>query len=252
MSTQKQSLNTLPGSPLPLGSSQRGDHVNFAIYARHAGSVILVIVLEETFTPQAETREIVLDPEINRTDDVWHVSLELDSRTLRYGYRIDGTAKPADGILFFPETVLLDPYCTRIVPRPWGAESYYGKIPLCLADTTDYFDWQGDRPLARPASETIIYELHVRGFTRHHSSTVSAPGTYRGIIEKIPYLKELGITAVELLPVNEWDETDNRFYHPETGERLLNYWGYNPLSFFALKSGFGASPAEHINEFTLR
>ena len=121
-------------------------------------------------------------------------------------------------------------------------------LPIGAAKVKPY-DWQGDKPLKIHASETVIYELHVRGFTRHSSSRVASPGTFQGVIEKIPYLKDLGITAVELMPLTEWDETDNRFYHPETNEKLLNYWGYNPLSFFALKSGFAANPDNHLNEF---
>ncbi len=249
MSTQNPIVRKLPGVPSPLGTSEQDNYVNFALYGRHASSVSLVIAFDQEITPHATTLEIELDPKGNRTGDTWHIGLEFKDCMLRYGYRVDGTDKPSEGILFFPEKVLLDPFCTRLVPRPWGAVSYYGKEPLCLTGVTDEFDWQEDRPLAAAAAETIIYELHVRGFTRHDSSGVSAPGTYLGIIEKIPYLKELGITAVELLPVHEWDETDNKFFHPESGERLLNYWGYNPLSFFALKSGLASSPTSDLDEF---
>ena len=111
------------------------------------------------------------------------------------------------------------------------------------------FDWQGDRPLKIPLSETIIYEMHVRGFTQSPTSGVEHLGTYRGIIEKIPYLKSLGITAVELMPVAEFDENDTVFRNPDTGERLLNFWGYNSINFFALKSGYAANPLGHITEF---
>ncbi|MBU1138613.1 MAG: glycogen debranching enzyme, partial [Proteobacteria bacterium] len=111
------------------------------------------------------------------------------------------------------------------------------------------FDWQNDRPLKTPMVDSIIYELHVRGFTRDASSKVKHPGTYLGIVEKIPYLKELGVTAVELMPVTEWDENDNVFHDPLTGKPLKNYWGYNPVSFFALKSGYASQPDHHVNEF---
>ncbi len=246
---QKPITRKFPGLSLPFGMSEQASYVNFALYARHADSVTLVIAFDQQITPHSSTMEIVLDETVNRTGDIWHIGLEFKNRVLRYGYRVDGTDKSSEGILFFPDRVLLDPFCTRLLPRPWGAVSYYGKEPLCLPAKNDEFDWQEDRPPATPAAETIIYELHVRGFTRHDSSGVSAPGTYLGVIEKIPYLKELGITAVELLPVQEWDETDNKFFHPESGERLLNYWGYNPLSFFALKSGLAAVGTNHIDEF---
>jgi glycogen operon protein len=222
--------------------------LNFALYASSAQHVTLVIdaVLEDG---TRQRNEIALDPEVNRTGEIWHCALESDNPDLRYGYRVGGVDNQAKGIRFYPDRILLDPYCKQFVPREWGGDSAYGESPLCLTRPDPPFDWQGDRPLNRPLADTIIYELHVRGFSRHPSSGVSHPGTYQGLIEKIPYLKDLGITAVELLPLNEWDETDNRFYHPDSGERLLNYWGYNPLSFFALRSGLAGTPGDHINEF---
>jgi len=249
MSTPKPFSQTLPGSPFPLGPSEGENFINFALFARYATSVALIIASDVELTPLSPTTEIILDPAINRTGDIWHITLQPAHRVLRYGYRVDGTSKPEEGVLFFPEKIVIDPCCNHLVPRPWEAESYYGIEPLCLTGSAGEFDWQGDQPLDIPAAETIIYELHVRGFTRHNSSGVSAPGTWRGVIEKIPYLKDLGISAVELLPVTEWDETDNKFFHPGSGKRLLNYWGYNPLSFFALKSGLAAAPDDHINEF---
>jgi glycogen operon protein len=112
----------------------------------------------------------------------------------------------------------------------------------------DLFPWEFDQPLGTPLADSVIYELHVRGFTAHQSSAVLAPGTFAGLVEKIPYLKELGITAVELLPVAEFDETANRLKDPLTGERRLDYWGYNPLAFFAPKSGYSCGP-DPVREF---
>jgi glycogen operon protein len=122
-------------------------------------------------------------------------------------------------------------------------------IPDCSFSGT--FDWQGDRPLNRPLKDTIIYEMHVRGFTRHESSKVSAPGTFTGIIEKIPYFKKLGITALELMPINEFDELENQNTNPVTGSRLLNYWGYSPIAFFTPKASYAASgeKGNQVREF---
>ena len=113
------------------------------------------------------------------------------------------------------------------------------------------FDWGHEHPLAVPLADSIIYELHVRGFTRHPSSGVAHPGTFRGLIEKIPYLKQLGVTAVELMPVPEFDECDNPRSNPQTGEPLRNYWGYQPVSFFAPKAAYAASsgPPDAVREF---
>ncbi len=145
-------------------------------------------------------------------------------------------------------TILIDPYSRALLPRKWGEAAEYGQKP-CGRIVTHDFDWHKDRPLRTPLSETIIYELHIRGFTKDASSGVAAPGTYLGIIEKIPYLKSLGITAVELMPVTEFDENDTVFHDPDTGQRLKNFWGYNPVSFFAINSGYAHDPTQAINEF---
>ncbi|MCG6930782.1 MAG: glycogen debranching enzyme [Desulfofustis sp.] len=234
-----------PGNPLPLGTSRCGTAVNFAFVSRHAETAALVLRYDDG----DQLCELNLDPALHRTGDIWHASIDTGGRDLRYGYRI-GTG--TDAAALQPDTagiVAVDPYCRDLLPRAWGVPADAGNQPICLSRDPAPFDWQGDRSLKTPASETIIYELHVRGFTRHPSSRVTAPGTFRGVIEKIPYLKDLGITAIEVLPITEWDETDNKFYHPKNGNRLLNYWGYNPLSFFALRSGLAAAPTEAVNEF---
>lgn len=238
-------FDILPGSPLPLGAVWNGPVLNFALFSRHAETVSLVLEYADGGKPY----EAVLDPQVNRTGDIWHAAVDTGGRDVCYGYRI-GT--PRDSKTTRPdcsEVIAVDPYCRTLLPRAWGTPSAAGSKPICLASRPAFFDWQGDRPLKTPASESIIYELHVRGFTRHLSSGATEPGTFRAVVEKIPYLKELGITAVELLPITEWDETDNHFRHPVSGEKLLNYWGYNPLSFFSLRTGLAVSPAEAANEF---
>ena len=236
---------TTAGRPLPLGSTWQDDGINFSLFCRHGRRVELVY----RYLDSLRTHQLVLDPSINRTGDIWHIHLQTEGRPIYYGYRVESDHR-GDGFPFDSSDVIaLDPYCTVHKPRSWGEGSEAGVAPVCLAGGGSDFDWQGDRLLKIPASETIIYELHVRGFTRHPSSAVSAPGTFLGIIEKIPYFQELGITAVELLPVTEWDETDNKFFNPDTGAPLLNYWGYNPLTFFPLRSGLAAQPEEAVNEF---
>jgi len=236
------------GFPLPLGATVLPDGVNFAIFSRHADAVELIV---ETFSEEGETERysFELSPDYHRTGDVWHILLPLYWKRIRYGYRLRGTSDPQQtGTYFDADSVLIDPYCRMLTPRAWGSQAFYGSSPCCRIPQHS-FDWQGDTPLKTPLSDTIIYELHVRGFTRSASSAVDHPGSYRGIIEKIPYLKALGITAVELMPVAEFDENDNPFTCPDTGKKLKNFWGYNSINFFSLKSGYAADVENHISEF---
>jgi len=227
-----------PGSPLPLGATVTPAGVNFALFSRHARAVSLVLELPGN----GRLQECVLSPIKNKTGDVWHVLLPDLPLSTRYGYRVAGPWEPAgEGHRFREDLILLDPYARALTPSRWGERrDELGRRPCCLIDSSS-FDWEGDRPLGIPLRDSIIYELHVRGFTRHESSGVRHPGTFLGLIEKIPYLRELGITAVELMPVTEFNEHETTFRHPDTGERLLNFWGYSPLSFFAPKAGYAAA-----------
>ena len=236
------------GKPFPLGPSVNDGRVNFALVCPRATSVTLVIEpLQQT--NRNSLLHIPLNRADNKTEDIWHIELEPSELPFLYGYKIDGKSDPMRGIWFFPDHILIDPYAKQLRSRQWGESGNYGKKPVCLAKQPDDFDWQGDKPPHIPLAETIIYELHVRGFTNHRSSRVTFPGSFKAIIDKIPYLKSLGITAVELLPITEWDECDNRFYNPTTKERLFNFWGYNPLSFFALKSAYSSPGGCVIEEF---
>lgn len=193
----------------------------------------------------------MLDPEFNRTGEVWHVLIKNFDPALRYGYRLQGPYDPrGQGHFFQPQGVLLDPYAKALTGgSDWGvAYRRKGRRPDPLASfqrrclyVEDDFDWEGDRPLNIPLEESIIYELHVRGYSCHSSSGVEHPGTYRGLIEKIPYLQKLGITAVQLLPVAEFNELENTRVNPETGEALKNFWGYSPLAFFAPKAAYAVN-----------
>lgn len=242
----------LRGHPLPFGATRLAGGVNFAVFSRHATTVTLVL-----FWPGASEplMEFPLDRELNRTGDVWHVFVQGLAAGFEYGYRASREGEPDSPLhRFDPAVVLLDPYARALSgPSLWrGAsreESRAAAWRGFLVDET--FDWEFDRPLKHHLADTVIYELHVRGFTRHPSSGVAHPGTYRGVIEKIPYLQQLGVTAVELLPVTEFDEADNFRVNPQTGDPLHNLWGYHPLNFFAPKAAYAVdpTPGAELREF---
>lgn len=234
------------GYPLPAGVTLFEEGINFSIFARHATRVTLVIDYWPHGAGEPVRHEFTFDPVENCTGDMWHLLLPTHQQNFSYGYRIDGPDD--DGLRYDYRKILLDPFSHGLLPRKWTEPAQYGLKPCCRIVRHD-FDWQDDRPPKTPLAETIIYELHVRGFTRDDSSGVKAPGTYLGLIEKIPYLKKLGITAVELMPVTQFDENDIVFSNPETGERLRNFWGYNPISFFAPNTGYAEDPGRAIDEF---
>lgn len=218
------------GTPLPLGATVVPDGINFAIFSRHATKVELVIATYDSSGSLHEQIDIPLDPELNKTGDIWHILLPIYWRNIRYGYRISGPDSMEQGTRYSREHILIDPYCRKLVPRTWGEKSDYGRAPCCMIPG-HRFDWQNDRRPKIPLHKSIIYELHVRGFTISETANVAHPGSYRAIVERIPYLKSLGITAVELMPVAEFDENDTFFTHPETGKKLRNLWGYNSANF---------------------
>jgi len=233
------------GSPAPLGVTLRQGAVNFAVFSKHATSVTLVLFIAET---ESSIAEFPLDPHFNRTGQIWHVLLRGVAPGIEYGYRINYEGNPNPQIYRFnPSLVLLDPAARCVAGRPtWGypkesSSSSWRPIYVRRGVVIQQeFDWNLDKPLNIPLSDSIIYELHVRGLTRHSSSGVKHPGTFAGLVEKIPYLKSLGITAVELLPVNEFEETQADRVNPGTGERLLNYWGYQPVAFLAPKTAYSS------------
>ena len=235
----------LRGRPMPLGASRAPNGVNFAVLSRHATAITLVILPEQGGSkPLAE---LILDPKLNRTGDHWHIRVQNLPTAFCYGFRVDGPK--GSEYRFDPTRLLIDPCATvlsnggtwagtcELDPERTSRRSLFTNRPS--------YDWGDDAPLKTPAEDTIIYELHVRGFTRHGTSAVAHPGTYLGLTEKIPYLKWLGITAVELLPVCEFDECDCPFFHPDTGEKNLNFWGYNSIAFAAPKSAFAHSGPTH-------
>ena len=244
----KTTFHIEAGMPLPLGNSCTQNGINFALFSRHAQTVSLVIAADGDEAPFQW--EITLDPKHNKTGDIWHIRLVNPPKDFRYGYRLDGPSAPTiSGHAFDRKRIMLDPYAKQIHSPDWGRErSCLGSEPCCLPDLGGY-DWEGDRPLNIPLHDTIIYELHVRGFTRDPSSKVRHPGTFRGIIDKIDYLKSLGITAVELMPVTEFNENEPTFINPLTREPLKNFWGYSPLSFFAPKCSYASDLDAPLKEF---
>jgi isoamylase len=236
------------GHPLPFGATVERGGINFSLFSSHATDVTLVL-----FVPgdEAEIAAFPLDCKRNRTGDVWHVFIAGLNPGIEYAYRIDGPRSLPHR--FDPDTLLADPYAAALNGHPaWGDQARQAAefFRRALLVTHDY-DWEFDQPINRSLADSVIYELHVRGFTRDPTAKAIDPGTFRGVIEKIPYLISLGITAVELLPVTEFDELENDRVNPEDGSRLYNFWGYHPLSFFALKAGYAAATGRggEVNEF---
>ena len=256
----------LAGRPVQCGAVVADGGVNFSLFSKNAARVVLCLF----DSPDAKTfcDTIEFDPEINKTGDVWHVFIKDLKAGALYLYRIDGPYNPPCGDRFNFNKYLFDP-CAKAFTRGSVFRSYrtqrergragiengllsdLSDFPKCVVVDDDDFDWQGDKPLARPLSDTIIYEAHVKGFTFSSTSGVQNPGTYRGFIEKIPYLTYLGVTAVELMPIFEFDEAENERVNPRTGQLLTNYWGYNTIGFFAPKTSYAAdtSPGGAVREF---
>ncbi len=240
------------GHPLPYGAAARRDGVNFSVFSRHATAVSLVLFAAGE---SESVLELPLDPRYNKTGDVWHVFVEGIDPGIEYGFRADCSPNPVPHLWRFdPGKVMLDPFSKAVVGlERWGeVAAEKGRLERLRSRVVDEeFDWGHEHPLAVPLADSVIYEAHVRGFTRHPSSGAAHPGTFRGIVEKISYLKELGVTALELMPVTEFEECDNPRANLLTGEPLRNFWGYQPVSFFAPKASYAANgtPAEAVREF---
>jgi glycogen operon protein len=228
------------GRPFPFGATFVPGGVNFSIFSRYATSCQLVLFKKGEARPLVE---IPFLPEF-RIGNVYSMTVfQLNAEEIEYGYRMDGPLDPVAGHRFDRTKILLDPFARAIGGRDvWGASPnwngvYQHRGRLVFED----FDWQGDRPLETPMEDLIVYEMHVRGFTRHPSSGAKFPGTFAGIREKIPYLKALGVNCVELMPIYEFDEFENSRTSPVDGSLLINYWGYSTLGFFAPKAGYAAT-----------
>jgi len=244
------------GNPLPIGGAhQQEGGVNFVLFSRHATAVRLE--LYQNSDDSSPSRIIDFDPVRHRTGDIWHVWVRGIPAGQLYGYRVEGPYLPEEGNRFNVHRLLLDPYARAIAGvKNWNFEAARGydssssltdlsfstvdnagTTPKCVF-TEDHFDWEMDSPPKHSASDTVIYETHVRGLTIHPSASVAHPGTFAGLTEKIPYLEDLGVTSIELMPVLEFNENESNRLNPITGERLKNYWGYDPVAFFAPKLSY--------------
>jgi isoamylase len=239
------------GESAPLGATVRDGGVNFSVFSRDAD--LLELLLFDDANAVKPATVIALDHGRHRTYHYWHVFVPDLKAGQVYAYRAHGPFIPQRGYRFDPEKLLLDPYGLAIaVPERYDrrAAARFGDnvqtaMKSVVADPARY-DWEGDQPLNRPFADTVIYELHVAGFTRHPNSGVPSAkrGSYTGLIQKIPYLKDLGITAVELLPVFQFDPQD-------APAGRVNYWGYQPVSFFAPHQAYSSqeSPLAALDEF---
>jgi isoamylase len=247
------------GTPAPLGTRDGGGGVNFVLFSRHASHVRLELF--DHAEDARAARVIDLDPARHRTGDLWHVWVAGIKPGQLYGYRVDGPYEPASGYRFNAQRLLLDPFAAAISQLPnWDfalARGYdpssnaldlaistldnAGSTPKCVILHEGSFDWSVDQPLRYSWSRTVIYELHVRGFTIDPTSGVEHPGTYRGLVEMIPYLKGLGVTAVELMPVQEFNEHSVDRSDPKTGRPLKNFWGYDPVTWCAPKASYSSA-----------
>lgn len=239
------------GKSHPLGATINPGGVHFSLFSKNCTGVeLLLFAHAEADAPSQVYR---LDPAVNRTGYYWHIFVPGTGAGQLYGWRVQGPNHPEEGLRFDGEKVLLDPYgrgvavgknySRALASRP--GSNTHACMKSVVVDPRAY-DWEGDQPLKRPIARAVIYEMHVAGFTRHPNAGVEAGkrGTYAGLIEKIPYLKSLGVTAIELLPVFQFDPQD-------APPGLVNYWGYSPVSFFAPHAAYSSrqDPLGPVDEF---
>lgn len=245
------SVDVLPGKSWPLGATVMGSGVNFSIFSKHATAFELVLF--ERPGDKKPVRTINLNPDKNKTFYYWHCFIQGIGTGQIYAWRAYGPFQPEKGLRFDSSKILLDPYAKVIVTDNYDREAakIYGVdncdcVMKCVVSDSRGYDWEGDKPLRTPYSRSIIYELHVGGFTKNNNSGISDEkrGTYAGLIEKIPYLTSLGITAVELLPIQQFDEQNAPY-------GLNDYWGYSPICFFAPNNKYSSrqDPLGPVFEF---
>ena len=239
------------GKSYPLGATAYDNGINFSVFSRNAEYVELLLF--KNVNDGKPSKVYKLDPKLHRTFYYWHVFIEGIKPGQIYAYRIFSSSTIEKWNQFDAQNILTDPYAKAIViPEMFSRLAATEPGDNCtqamkgVVTSSDSYDWEGDEPLNISYSESVIYELHVKGFTYHESSGVTPEklGTYAGLIEKIPYLQQLGITAVELMPVYQFDEQDG----PDS---LTNYWGYSPINFFSVHNGYGyeKDPLKLIIEF---
>lgn len=224
-----------PGNHLIQGATAMPNAVNFTISSANATSCELLLFHRKEKTPYA----VIPIPDSYRIGDVFSIIVfGLDITEFEYAYRMDGPHDPRKGLLFNKERILLDPYARAVTGQhEWGENAandhqYHARV------VTESFDWGDMRSPELPLRDLIIYEMHVRGFTRSSTSGVAHPGTFAGILEKLPHLLALGINAVELMPVFEFNELEDA--RVIDGKTLYNYWGYNTVSFFSPNTSYSS------------
>ncbi|MGB4572395.1 MAG: glycogen debranching protein GlgX [Rectinemataceae bacterium] len=242
------------GNPLAPGAVPTPGGVDFSVFSRHATGMILCLYRHGS--DAAPAQEIRLDPVRNRTGDIWHCRVPGIGPGALYLWRAEGPFRPKEGLRFNPNRVLIDPYAKALADGDWdlaAARAYLpdsadadlsfaterndAGMPKCVV-IDDAFDWRGDTPLNYPLKDCVIYETHVRGLSRGPGARVEHPGSYRGVVETIPYFKRLGVTSLEFLPVQEFDAREPFRRNPLSGRALSNYWGYSTLAFFAPKASY--------------
>jgi glycogen operon protein len=246
-------FRTENGAPHPLGATIQANGVNFSLFSGSATGVELLLFDKHDSRQPFQT--IPLIPSKNKTFHFWHILVKDLKAGAHYAFRLSGPSVPEQGLRHNRNKVLIDPYARGNTNTLWkrgdacnDSDNVSTSMRSVVIDPSDY-DWEGDRPLNRPIEDTIIYEMHVRGFTKSPSSRVKHSGTFEGLIEKIPYLKDLGVTAVELMPIFDFDETVP--LRTVDGEPLWNFWGYSTIGYFAPHTAFCVSPEDgsHLKEF---
>lgn len=230
--------------PLPYGAIVHDSGVQFVVFSRSAKAMRLL--LYDRVSDREPTEVLNFDRETDRWGDIWSIFVPGLSAGQLYHFQADGPFDPEHGHRFDGRARLIDPYSKALAGHFLPSDDGIVRPPKSVV-VDDYFDWENDRHLKRPLADTVIYEMHIRGFTRDATSGVDHPGTYLGVIEKIPYLKSLGVTAVELMPVHEFP------MESPWGQKIdrPNYWGYDPLVFFAPHQGYaaGKEPGCQVTEF---
>jgi glycogen operon protein len=257
------------GKALPMGASITITGVNFSLFSRHAEAVTLILF--DSAEKNSPFTEIKLDRQSNKTGDIWHCHVRDAKEGICYLYRVDGPYLPEKGFRFNPNKTLIDPYAKALSDlSEWNIGTSLGydpadpakdlsfshaddiaSSPRCIVVNDEHFDWQGDLPLNYPLRFSVLYETHIKGLSAHANSGAEHKGTYRGVIEKIPYFKELGVTSLEFLPLQEFNEREFPRRSPRTGKLLTNYWGYSTVAFFAPKGSYASdkTPGGQVREF---
>jgi len=233
------------GTATPLGVSRSKRGINFALFSQHAEAVTLSLFHPDASHPFLE---VPLGTSKFLMKYIWHVEVENLPLKFEYAYRVKGPFDPKKGHYFNDKNFLCDPYAKSVnTSSVWGEKqaAYSKKRLRGRVSLLPLFDWEGDSPPHIPWKDLIIYEMHIRAFTIGRASKVKYPGTYLGAIEKIPYLKKLGINAVELLPIYEFNECENDRINPETKKTLFNFWGYSPINFFSPMHRYAAEDTWH-------